>query len=337
MSSLTITYRLDDAGRKQNLLIGGDGKQIQEMSIWNNHPLFKEILEWATVDNNGNAVWQASNFSDVCYSSFSSTQTVESLCAAKKEKMEKDILEYQEKLKETTEVLTEYFKQENLVQTKLPIYRKSVAYEYTGWEFIKPKNLWYESILKDEPIVKQYQEYVEEMAAKVKELNIPLKETAIQEIEMQEQIKQEKEEKKEQAKKDFIKNFIYAHGTEIQRSKLRDGFLGEEEVKIALREYFFRSLDGHFPRYEKLRWQDVCDCGNDGQYVEYEVEECDSLSDKQYTMYKYFLQRMPEATITPKKHTATSSCCERTGIRFSLLVTIQVEMFTFSREYALED
>ena len=51
MSTVKILYLLSEEGRKQSLLSGGDGKRIQEITA----PISKEILDLASVDENGNA------------------------------------------------------------------------------------------------------------------------------------------------------------------------------------------------------------------------------------------------------------------------------------------
>lgn len=83
----TISYTLDEAGRKASLLAGGNGKEAQAVAVGQDDPLFPRVIELGTVQTDGNVTLTIYSFSK----SFDRPQTAADIIAyldAKKAKEE---------------------------------------------------------------------------------------------------------------------------------------------------------------------------------------------------------------------------------------------------------
>lgn len=103
----TIKFCLSPIGQKQSILAGGNGKEIQSIQVEKDDPLFKEVLEFATVGSDGSIVWDR-NYWD---SRFDVIPTVADLLAdwktRVKAKADKEAAEKAEQLTATLAVLSE--------------------------------------------------------------------------------------------------------------------------------------------------------------------------------------------------------------------------------------
>lgn len=155
---------------------------------------------------------------------------------------------------------------------------------------------------------------------------------AIKEHDKQERIrkKQEAEQKKKQ-----LEDWVAEYGTESQKARYADNLLAKEEILHGIREQVFAPLAGE-ERYVKIKSADVCDC-NYYCHVDFEVEDAESATAEQYEYLVAVRERMPEATVQLRKHTADCKNHEESLTRYSLLVTVEVGLLTLSREYAVDD
>lgn len=159
------------------------------------------------------------------------------------------------------------------------------------------------------------------------------------------------EEAAAQRKQAQLAEWVRANGTPNQKSRMDRGLLPENEAVAAWRAQVFDPL-GNYARYDRITLQDVLDsyesAGYDYSYKAESVElQCDSaklseLTAEQFDQLVAMEAAAPKgAILEPKSHRCALDCStseeDETGavVRNSVLVTVTVGDWTFSREYAL--
>ena len=128
---------------------------------------------------------------------------------------------------------------------------------------------------------------------------------------------------------------MIAHGTDNQKARLGADMLPQAEVLDCIRAQVYAPLEGE-PRYTKLSDEDVCQgTGYDDGYhdVDFSVEDATDLSADEWDRLCNLRERMPDATITVRRHIGQCNECEERAVRTSYHVAMQVGEFEFSREY----
>ncbi len=125
-------------------------------------------------------------------------------------------------------------------------------------------------------------------------------------------------------------------GTPDQIGRLDDDLLPADEQDQAIRDYLFRPLRER-PRYEKLTAEDVThdddECSGE---VEFSAEDANELPVEPWQVLREIRAAFPEATCTPRIHTAGCESCGEMVVRHSVRVAITWHGREFSREYAAD-
>lgn len=136
-----------------------------------------------------------------------------------------------------------------------------------------------------------------------------------------------------------IKAWVKLYGTISQRERLDAGMLPDIEVLNGMRDAVFSPF-ASFDRYARLKEDDVpCECNEyDSPSFEFDVEDAESATEQEFNTLRQITETIrkehPEASVVLRSHTGECSECERSVSRRSVLVTVTVGEFTFSREYA---
>jgi hypothetical protein len=156
-----------------------------------------------------------------------------------------------------------------------------------------------------------------------------------------EQAKRESEEKvaagiaKERRRTAQVSAWVQDHGTENQKARLAAGVLPEDEIKQEIRDSAFESLDRNFERYSRMTPKDVCECHGYGPCkVTFETYEAASMTADQWEQVDTIRKLAPAAKVVLRIHEGKGTECEATKLKYSVLVTMDVGEFTFSREYS---
>lgn len=179
-----------------------------------------------------------------------------------------------------------------------------------------------ERVIKDLRLVPQLQRY-----------NERLERVRVEDEERKRQ-KLAEEERCTAAKERQLVDWVMQHGTDSQRKRFAANLLDMDEIVNAIRDEAFAPLN-EFPQYEKLTVSDIEHegyCEADSGYFEAE----DSYADEEtFAKLERMKSLLPQATITPRKHTGTCKNCEREITRNSLLVKLVVGEIHFSRDYGI--
>lgn len=140
-----------------------------------------------------------------------------------------------------------------------------------------------------------------------------------------------------------LQSWIADHGTESQRERFAESVLPEDELKQALRDHLFATLD-EIPRYERLTKSDVyAACHDDdvcieGNPCEFRAADTSELSEAEYEALKCVRALAPQgATVIARIHSGGFETESEWRIhRLAALVTVEFCGYTLSREYSLE-
>lgn len=173
----------------------------------------------------------------------------------------------------------------------------------------------------------EIEEMRQELLRKYKENQAAIKEHDKMEAERKQQEAEQREKQ--------LADWVAEHGTDSQKARFADGLLAEEEILDGIREQVFAPLAGE-ERYTKIKASDVCECKIEMCDVDFEVEDAETATEKQYEYLVAVRDRMPNAKVQLRRHTGEGERCAETVTRYSLLVTVEVGVITLSREYAVD-
>lgn len=135
-----------------------------------------------------------------------------------------------------------------------------------------------------------------------------------------------------------IAAWVRDNGNENQQARFKRNLLPEDEVIDAIREQAYADLES-FPRYRKIRGNELPH--TDECYQEYALDcatdDATALTAAEFEVGQRIEAVCPGAVFEYVAHRCTCEHCEATLERRSLRVKITVGVFTFTREYALED
>lgn len=151
-----------------------------------------------------------------------------------------------------------------------------------------------------------------------------------------------KEEKEEaEAKAAQIAAWVESKGSPSQQARRKRGLLSTDEVVNAIREEAFAPL-AEFPRYDKITAEHVEESYGYGYEprITCSVEDADTATDDQFATLTAIEAAMPGCTAVLRLHQCVPKDSDadedeaHAVIRHSVLVSIKVGAFEFSREYA---
>lgn len=145
-----------------------------------------------------------------------------------------------------------------------------------------------------------------------------------------------------------IATWLNDHGTESQKARFAEGFLPDEELWNAIRDWAFLPLQD-LPRYERLKIQDVhhtddCDMyDRESCSADYDVNDATALTADEYERLKTVRQLARacpiDTEVVARLHTATPACARESATyvvrRLGVLVSGSFAGRPLSREYAL--
>lgn len=149
--------------------------------------------------------------------------------------------------------------------------------------------------------------------------------------------KQREKQARAEAKRQQVATWVQEHGTESQKRRHAVDLLDDQEVIDAMRDLAFSPLDPFKP-YEKINSGDVEHEDNSGWGCDGDVEfgaENSCASEETFAQLEEMQKLLPDATITPRLHTATCNRCGSEATKPSLLAKITVGVFEFHRDYAV--
>lgn len=131
-----------------------------------------------------------------------------------------------------------------------------------------------------------------------------------------------------------ISNWVAEFGTESQKKRYAAGLLPEKEVIDGIRAQAFSPLDD-FPRYQKIKGKEFCECYGMDRDFSFNAEECSEATEEEFDLIEKIQATVPSATVTLRLHTGECSECGRKLERKSVLVKMTIGEFDISREYAV--
>ncbi len=320
MTNVTIHYLLDEDGRKDSLVKGGNGQEHQVLR--GEVELTEERLAYLNVREDGQLVvgggWALSSalreVLGVTYSAYQSCyySTPEELLAglgaqAAQKKTEEEVEAAERKARREHEAA------ENMVrQAKM---RAKIEAEGPAAGIDIFENVRY-SVPED---------LVEAVKAEIS--------TRSERRRLADEAAREAKLQAEQSRKEHLWAHIREHGTDEQRERLDVGMLPHDEAVESLRERLFAPVDAR-PLYRRIEDKDVCD---EGQKVTYKTIELDEATADQWTALKAIKAQVPEGSeLTIREHRAFCECEGHSKVvRYGILVKITDGPITLSREYAV--
>ena len=138
-----------------------------------------------------------------------------------------------------------------------------------------------------------------------------------------------------------ISTWVWAHGSDNQRSRHTAGLLPETEIIDAIRSEAYAPLADE-PRYERLSKEDICNgdygdpdgSGYHDDDITFDVSAADTLTAAEWDRREALARLIPGAVVTVRRHVGECSECKASVTRTSYLVTLRVGELEFSREYA---
>jgi len=139
-----------------------------------------------------------------------------------------------------------------------------------------------------------------------------------------------------------VSTWVWAHGSDNQRSRHTAGLLPETEIIDAIRSEAYAAL-GAEPRYVRITKRDVCNgddygdpdgSGYHDDDITFEVSAADTLTAAEWDRREALARLIPGAVVTVRHHVGECSACENKERRTSYSVTLRVGELEFSREYA---
>ncbi|MFA5385034.1 MAG: hypothetical protein WC364_10295 [Eubacteriales bacterium] len=310
---MIVEYRLNEVGRKQALLSGGNGKQWQTIEI---KPT-AELLRMATVECNGEAKLQ---LRVPCLQKSSST-------------IEFELEGYDFLLRKDVELL--YVSRfGDWVDFSAPLDEQGVL------EKVRELNVMYDDCIQRSRGEKKAREEIE---PELPRLFAEARELAIKKAAEQEKAEQEKKalEQQENDYLNFKDTIINFNGTVSQVERYAAGLLSSAETEKILEDHIFGPLS-RFPEYELMNNSEVCKCALYGldpdeckvKYSSWAAEEAD---DEEFTVFKAIKGLIPQAKqakVQLRVHEGVASQCGGRKEKRGVMVNIEILGHKFSREYA---
>jgi hypothetical protein len=138
------------------------------------------------------------------------------------------------------------------------------------------------------------------------------------------------------ARTNQIADWVTAHGTDSQKSRLAANLLPESEILTAIENEQFVAL-ADFPHYSKLNSSEVCTCErceDDYCHVDFRSYPADSATEAEFETLTKIKNLMPDAEIQLREHEGVSTDCTNTVTRKSIRITVKTGVLEFTREYA---
>jgi hypothetical protein len=192
--------------------------------------------------------------------------------------------------------------------------------------------------------VRKHTDELPETAALIKRnleiLNNEDKENDLKRAEREARAKREQEKKTERAvalckeRQAFVKKMLSSKPVVFEQYER--GMLSEPEQRKMACDVVFAALDG-WPRYERIRGSDVCDCGANGDATSFEVDEAENLSTNTFRDLVELEKKATAFKIEPREHVGECGYCDSKLTRYSAHVSFVIGDWTLTREFALDD